>query len=84
MVGDVLRATTAWSQGMQAAGITSDIMQFAGNVKWRKSVFDTAGAPWQSTVDALLSNTAERSEKVSLVFERQIDAAQQDAMMSNE
>lgn len=71
--GDVLRATTCWSQGFSAAGATSDIMMFAGNVKWRKSVFFTAGAPWQETVDALLSNTAERSDEVTLVFEREIE-----------
>ena len=35
------------SQGFNAAGATSDIMMFAGNVKWRRSVFDTTGAPWQ-------------------------------------
>jgi len=84
MVGDILRATSAWSQGMNAAGLTSDIMQFAGNVKWRKSIFDTTGAPWQATVDALLSNTAERSSVVSLVFERPISADQAAAMMEGE
>jgi hypothetical protein len=42
-VGDVLRATTCWSQGFSAAGAASDIMMFAGNVKWRKSIFDTTG-----------------------------------------
>mmetsp|Transcript_32231 Transcript_32231/g.71016 ORF Transcript_32231/g.71016 Transcript_32231/m.71016 type:complete len:206 (-) Transcript_32231:147-764(-) len=72
MTGDVLRATTSWSQGFNAAGATSDIMQFAGNIKWRKSVFDTTGAPWQATVDALVSNTEERSESVTLVFEREL------------
>jgi hypothetical protein len=51
--------------------VTSDIAMFAGNVKWRKSVFDATGAPWQQTVDALLSNTAERSTTVTLVFERE-------------
>ena len=30
------------------------------------------GAPWQQTVDALLSNTKERSDDVTLVFEREI------------
>jgi hypothetical protein len=69
--GDVLRATTSWSQGFNAAGATSDIMMFAGNLKWRKSVFETAGAPWQQIVDALLSNTVERSKTVTLVFERE-------------
>lgn len=28
--GDVLRATTCWSQGFNAAGATSDILSFAG------------------------------------------------------
>jgi hypothetical protein len=41
--GDVLRATTCWSQGFNAAGATSDILSFAGNIKWRKSVFDVTG-----------------------------------------
>lgn len=71
--GDVLRATTAWSQGFNAAGATSDISMFAGNIRWRKSVFDTTGAPWDAIVDALLSNTAERSKTVTLVFERPLD-----------
>jgi hypothetical protein len=68
----------------------------AGNVKWRKGVFDCtgktratllpypllimlstlvvgiAGAPWQDTLDALLSNTLERSDSITLVFERQL------------
>lgn len=70
-------------------------MMFAGNLKWRRSVFDTTGAPWQSVripalsndesvcqylltlflikiVDALLSNTSERSQTVTLVFEREV------------
>ena len=70
--GDLLRATTCWSQGFVAAGATSDIAQFAGNVKWRKSIFDTAGAPWDQVVEALVSNTSERSTTVTLVFEREV------------
>lgn len=70
--GDVLRGTTCWSQGFTAAGAMSDIMSFAGNVKWRKSVFDCTGAPWQQIVEALVSNTAERSKYVTLIFEREI------------
>ena len=69
----MLRGTTSWSQGFDAAGATSDIMSFAGNVKWRKSVFDTTGAPWDNVVQALVSNTAERCKSVSLVFERELD-----------
>jgi hypothetical protein len=72
-VGDVLRATSCWSQGFNAAGATSDIMSFAGNVKWRRSVFDTTGAPWEQVVQALTSNTNERCSQVSLVFEREVE-----------
>ena len=50
---------------------------FAGNIRWRKSVFDTTGAPWDQTVEALLSNTEERSKTVCLVFERPIDETDQ-------
>jgi len=71
-LGDVLRACTCWSQGFNAAGATSDIMSFAGNVKWRRSMFDTTGASWEQTVQALTSNTAERSKEVALVFEREL------------
>jgi hypothetical protein len=72
IVGDVLRATTCWSQGFEAAGVTSDIQMFAGNVKWRKSIFDTTSAPWEEVVNALKSNTAERSKTVTLIFEREV------------
>lgn len=78
-VGDVLRATSCWSQGFNAAGATSDIMSFAGNVKWRRSVFDTTGAPWDRVVEALVSNTAERCKSVSLVFERELEDDEQQA-----
>ena len=69
-VGDILRACTAWSQGMSASGVTQDIMSFAGNVKWQKSVFETSGASFSQVVEALKSNTIERSSIVTLVFER--------------
>lgn len=72
-VGDVLRATTCFSQGFQAAGAASDIAAFAGNIKWRRSVFDATGAQWEQTVQALVSNTAERTDSVTLVFEREVD-----------
>ena len=48
-------------------------MAFAGTVKWRKGVFDTTAQSWQNTIDALLSNTSERSKTVTLVFERPLD-----------
>ena len=80
-VGDVLRATTCWSQGFSAAGATSDIAMFAGNIKWRKSLFDTTGAPWQEVINALTSNTVERSKTVTLVFEREIEAEEIEAIV---
>ena len=83
-VGDVLRATSCWSQGFNAAGATSDIMSFAGNVKWRRSVFDTTGAPWEQIVQALTSNTAERCSRVSLVFEREVEEIPGDSESESE
>ena len=72
-VGDILRATTCWTQGMQGSGAGSDIMNFAGMVKWQKSLFDCTGAPWSQIVDALVSNTPTRSTEVTLVFEREVE-----------
>ena len=72
-IGDALRACTSWSQGFAAAGATSDIFAFAGNVKVRKSVFDCTMAPWDAVVTALTSNTAERTDAVTLIFERELE-----------
>lgn len=72
--GDVLRGATAWSQSYLTGngGWTSDIVNVAGNIRWKRAVFDTTGAPWEQVVKALQSN-AERSEEVTLIFERAID-----------
>ena len=71
-VGDILRVTSCWAQGMQGSGVGSDFMNFAGMIKWQQSVFECVGAPWQQVVDALLSNTPSRAQTVTLVFEREI------------
>lgn len=71
-INDILRCTTCWVQGMQGNGAGSDIMNFAGMVKWQKSLFDCTGAPWSQIVDALVSNTPDRGETVTLVFEREV------------
>ena len=69
---DVLRATTCFSQGFaEAAGVLSDASAFAGNIKTRRAVFDTTNAQWDQVVAALLSNTEERTDTVTLVFERE-------------
>lgn len=57
--------------GFQSAGAFSDLSQFAGQIKWRKSIFLTVGAPWDQVVAALVSNTNERSKTVTMVFERE-------------
>ena len=44
------RATTCWSQGFNAAGVTSDIAMFAGNIKYRKSIYDTTGENLKSVI----------------------------------
>jgi len=72
--GDVLRACSCFSQGFQAAGLTSDIASFAGNIKTRPALFDTTGAQWDAVVSALVSNTEERTDSVTLVFERDTGA----------
>jgi hypothetical protein len=41
-------------------------------------VFFISGAPWTETVDALMSNTAERSKIVTLVFERELPDDEED------
>lgn len=71
--GDALRGCTSWSQGFSAAGATADISMFAGSIKLRKSVFDCTLAPWDKVVEALTSNTAERSKTVTLIFEREVE-----------
>jgi hypothetical protein len=35
---------------MQGSGPARDIMMFAGNVKWSKSIFDCTGAPWSAVI----------------------------------
>ena len=43
-------------------------------------MFDTTGAPREQVVQALTSNTAERCSQVSLVFEREVDEIQTEAL----
>lgn len=72
--GDVLRATTSWSQSYLTGpgGWASDIINVAGNVKWKRAIFDTLSAPWEEVIRALQSNV-ERSDEVTMVFERALE-----------
>ena len=49
-----------------------------GVIEWKKSVFDCTGAPWSLVVEALLSNTPDRSESVTLVFERPLESEEEE------
>lgn len=69
-------SSTCWTQGFAssgAGGAANDILSFAGVVEWKRSVFDCTGAPWTQVVEALTSNTAERSQTVTLIYERPLD-----------
>jgi len=70
--GDVLRYTTEWKIGLpQGEGLITTAASFGGALSWQMGLFDVAKATsWQEVVDALLSNTAERTDTVTLIFER--------------
>ena len=73
-VGDVLRYTTRWSLGLpQGESLAGTAAAFAGGLSWQCSVFDVLKAKaWEQLVEALVSNTQERTDEVVLVFERSI------------
>ena len=44
---------------------------FAGGLSWQMGLFDVnQAADWDEVVEVLVSNTPERTDKVTLVFER--------------
>ena len=52
-------------------GLGDTIGSFGGIIKWKPGLFDVNKASsWQDVVEALTSNTPERADEVSLVFER--------------
>jgi hypothetical protein len=67
--------STCWTKGFATGvgGAANDILSFAGVMEWKKSIFDCTGAPWDKVVDALLTNTPERSTTVTLIYERPLD-----------
>merc|ERR1711920_140747 len=75
-MGDVLRYTTAWSMGLpRGDGLISTAASFGGAIGWQISLFDvTSAQSWDSVVEALVSNTPERTDSVTLVFERPLPA----------
>lgn len=71
-VGDLLRFTTRWSMGLpRGDGLVSTVASFGGAIGWQISLFDVAKAKsFDEVVEALVSNTPERTDQVTLVFER--------------
>lgn len=71
-VGDVLRYTTNWKLGLpEGDGMITTAASFAGALSWQLGLFDVAKATsWDEVVDALTSNTPERTEQIVMVFER--------------
>uniref|UniRef100_A0A7S0LLK4 Peptidylprolyl isomerase n=1 Tax=Coccolithus braarudii TaxID=221442 RepID=A0A7S0LLK4_9EUKA len=75
-VGDVLRFTTEWKMGLpRGDGLVSTAASFGGAIGWQISLFDVAKATsWDSVVEALVSNTPERTDSVTLIFERPLSS----------
>lgn len=71
-VGDILRYSTQWTMGLpQGDGAVTTAASFAGAISWQLGLFDVAKAKsWDEVVEALVSNTVERSDSITLVFER--------------
>jgi len=70
--GDVLRYTTNWSMGLpRGDGLLSTAASFGGAIGWQIGLFDVNKATsWDQVVEALVSNTQERTDVITLVFER--------------
>lgn len=73
-VGDVLRYSTKWEQELPNArndGVFDMLGSFGGLLKWKVNMFDMNKAQsWDDVVEALTSNTPDRTDSVTLVFER--------------
>jgi hypothetical protein len=70
--GDVLRYTSQWTLGLPPGdGLGTTFASFAGGLSWQCSMFNVMSAvQWEQVLEALLSNTAQRTDEVVLIFER--------------
>ena len=71
-VGDILRYTTEWKLGLpEGDGMITTAASFAGGLSWQLGLFDVAKATsWDEVVEALTSNTPQRTDEIVMVFER--------------
>ena len=78
-VGDVLRFTTSYTLGTTGGdSLLGSAAAFSGTgLKWQFSLFevDKAGS-WDKLLEALKSNTEDRTDSVQLVFERPLKSAE--------
>ena len=74
-VGDILRYSSAWTMGLpRGDGIMTTAASFSGGIGWQCNLFDVAkAASWEQVVEALVSNTQQRTDEVLLIFERNIE-----------
>ena len=73
--GDILRYCTEWKMGLPGGAATpgATIASFSGaGLSYQLGLFDVCkqAKKWDDLVDALTSNTPERTDEVTLVFER--------------
>mmetsp|Transcript_23332 Transcript_23332/g.44417 ORF Transcript_23332/g.44417 Transcript_23332/m.44417 type:complete len:184 (+) Transcript_23332:97-648(+) len=74
-VGDILRYTSQWTLGLpQGDGLITTAAAFSGSLKWGCNMFDVLQAKsWEQVVEALVSNTADKTDEVLLIFERPLE-----------
>ena len=70
--GDVLRFSSYWSLRLpRGEGLAESAAAFSGGVRWQCGLFDVMKArAWEQVVEALTSNTRQRTDEVVLIFER--------------
>ena len=76
-VGDVLRYTSHWTMGLpRGDGLGTTFASFAGGLKWQCSMFNVMSVKqWEQVIQALVSNTIDRTDEVVLIFERPLNGA---------
>mmetsp|Transcript_18055 Transcript_18055/g.40054 ORF Transcript_18055/g.40054 Transcript_18055/m.40054 type:complete len:180 (+) Transcript_18055:24-563(+) len=74
-VGDILRYSSQWTLGLpRGGGVVDTALSFSGSVSWQVSMFDVLKASsWNEVVEALTSNTEDRTDTVVLLFERPVE-----------
>lgn len=73
--GDVLRYCSQFTMGLpRGDGLVTTVGSFGGAIGWQCSLFNVQTAQsWDQVVEALVSNTEQRTDYCLLVFEREDD-----------